>query len=86
MLTFHWLLTVAAVFVATVALIRARRANKRLERLTETYWELRYDHGQLRARLDRLEPPPSASPTGGQSDQAPKSGNVQFVPLSSLKR
>jgi hypothetical protein len=86
LLTFHWLLTVAAVVVATVALIRARRANKRLERLTETYWELRYDHGQLRARLDRLEPQAPASQTDGQSAQAAKSGNVQFVPLSSLKR
>ena len=45
MLTFQWLLTVAAVVVAVVALAKARRATKRLERLTETYWELRYDHG-----------------------------------------
>jgi hypothetical protein len=85
-LTFHWLLTVAALVVAAVALVRARRANKRLERLTETYWELRYDHGQLRARLDRLEPHASPSPVADQGAPPAKSGSVQFVPLSSLKR
>jgi hypothetical protein len=85
-LTLYWLLTVAAIVIATVALVRARRANKRLERLTETYWELRYDHGQLRARLDRLDPPSSASSAESQDAPPAKSGNVQFVPLSSLKR
>jgi hypothetical protein len=85
-LTLHWLLTVIAVVVAVVALVRARRATKRLERLTETYWELRYDHGQLRARVDRLDPQASASPAGDQGAPPAKSGSVQFVPLSSLKR
>ena len=82
MLTFHWLLTVAAILVAVVALARARRANKRLERLTETYWELRYDHGQLRARVAKLDP--EAAP--GPAEPAPKPGGANFVPLSSLKR
>ena len=81
MLTFHWLLTVAALLAAALALVRARRATKRLERLTESYWELRYDHGQLRARVARLDPetgPPPAEPS--------KPGGTAFVPLSSLKR
>ena len=86
MLTLHWLLTVVAILVAAVALVRARRANKRLERLTETYWELRYDHGQLRARLDRLDPQTSASPPTPHGEPPDKPGNVNFVPLSSLKR
>ena len=86
MLTLHWLLTVAAIGVAIVALIRARRANRRLERLTETYWELRYDHGQLRARVDRLDPQSSSSPAATQVDRPAKAGSVNFVPLSSLKR
>jgi hypothetical protein len=85
-LTLHWLLTVAAIVVAAVALIRARRANKRLERLTETYWELRYDHGQLRARVDRLDPQASASPQTAHGNPPAKPGTVNFVPLSSLKR
>ena len=82
MLTLHWLLTVAAVLVAALALARARRATKRLERLTESYWELRYDHGQLRARVARLDPEARATPT----EAAPQAGGTAFVPLSSLKR
>jgi hypothetical protein len=81
LLTLHWLLTIVAVLVAVWALARARRVTKRLERLTESYWELKYDHGQLRARVERLDP---ASPTP-PSDPAPRAGATAFVPLSSLK-
>jgi hypothetical protein len=83
LLTLHWLLTVAALVVAVVALAQARRAARRLERLTETYWELRYDHGQLRARVAKLDPEAAAP---AQSEPAPKPGGTNFVPLSSLKR
>ena len=83
MLTLHWLLTTFAVLMAALALARARRVTKRLERLTESYWELRYDHGQLRARVARLDPEAPATPTADASQQ---SGSTQFVPLSSLKR
>lgn len=83
----QWLLTGAAFLAGGVALIRARRASKRLERLSEAYWELRYEYGQLSARLARLEQPlatdpPAASPPIGGRD----AGVVGFVPLSSLKR
>ena len=82
MLTLHWLLAGAAVIVALAAWAKARRLAKRLERLTESYWELRYEHGQLRARVNRLDP--DSLPAG--ADAAP--GGVPataFVPLSSLK-
>ena len=81
MLTFLWLLTGAAVVAAAAALIKARRLAKRLERLTESYWELRYEHGQLRARLNRIDPDPAAAPEPPQ-----QSGTTAFVPLSALKR
>ena len=81
MLTLHWLLTGTAVVVACAALAKARRLAKRLERLTETYWELRYDHGQLRARVAKLDA--DAAP---DSEPAGKPGSTNFVPLSSLKR
>ncbi len=55
-MTLHWLLTGAALVLAGAALLVARRQSKRLERLTESYWELRYEHGQLRARVNRLDP------------------------------
>jgi hypothetical protein len=83
LLTLHWLLTTFAVLIAALALARARRVTKRLERLTESYWELRYDHGQLRARVARLDPEAPVTPAG---DALPQSGATQFVPLSSLKR
>ena len=82
MLTLHWLLTGAAVVIAVTALAKARRSAKRLERLTETYWELRYEHGQLRARVAKLDPE-SAPP---QPEPARSPGSANFVPLSSLKR
>jgi hypothetical protein len=82
LLTLQWLLTGAAVLAALASLTKARRLAKRLERLTESYWELRYEHGQLRARVNRLDPeqPVAAEPpqTAGTT--------TAFVPLSSLKR
>jgi hypothetical protein len=69
----------AALVTAVVAILRARALGKRLERLSESYWELRYENGQLRSHLTRLE---------GQSD--PPAGTVPspavFVPLSSLRK
>jgi len=80
--TFHWLLTGVALVVAAGAWLKARRLAKRLERLTESYWELRYEHGQLRARVTRLDPEESATPP-----EPPRpAGTLAFVPLSSLKR
>jgi hypothetical protein len=82
LVTFHWLLTVAALLIALTAWAKARRLTKRLERLTESYWELRYEHGQLRARVNRLDPEqPSGTP-----EPAMPAGATAFVPLSSLKR
>ena len=82
MLNFHWLGTGAAVILALAAWSRARRLAKRLERLTESYWELRYEHGQLRERVNRLDP--EMLPAGGDSAPAGAPGTA-FVPLSSLK-
>jgi len=81
LLTLLWLLAVAAVLAAVSAWAKARRVAKRVERLTESYWELRYEHGQLRARVNRLDPespPPVAEPP-----RTPAAG--AFVPLSSLR-
>jgi hypothetical protein len=83
-LTLPSLLTVAALITAAVALVRARRTAKRLERLTESYWELRYEVAQVRARVARLEPP-AAEPTNAEPGAAADS-TTTFVSLSSLKR
>ena len=81
MLTLHWLLTGAALVLAGAALFVARRQSKRLERLTESYWELRYEHGQLRARVNRLDPE-----AAGRRPHAAEPPAANFIPLSSLKR
>jgi hypothetical protein len=81
-LAFQWWFTGGAVLAAVAALARARHVAKRLERMSESYWELRYELGQLRARVNRLDPekqPPVSDPA-----QAPPA--TAFVPLSSLKR
>ena len=76
-----WLLTVAALVAGVAAWAKVRRLARRLERLTESYWELRYEHGQLRSRLNRLDPDePAGKPA------AASGGTTAFVPLSSLKR
>ena len=75
-----WLLTIAALFMGMTAWIRARRLARRLERLTESYWELRYEQGQLRSRINRLDPDEP------QVAEAAPRGTTAFVPLSSLKR
>ena len=71
-----------AMLVALAALAKARRLATRLERLTESYWELRYEHGQLRARVNRLDPDQAAA----ASDAPAPAAATHFVPLSSLKR
>jgi len=76
------LLAGAALLFALGAFLRARRVAKRLERLTESYWELRYEYGQLRARVSRLEPPTAEHDA---QEQAGQSG-ATFVPLSSLTK
>jgi len=78
-----WCVTGAALVLALVAWSKARRIGRRLEQLTEMYWELKYQHGELRAQLQRSpgrEPDADATPT-------PRSQPADaFVPLTSLKR
>jgi len=73
---------VAAIAVAGLALMRTRRVSRRLDRLTESYWELRYEYGQVRARLARLEG--SNDPEPATPSAAPPA--TAFIPLTSLKR
>jgi hypothetical protein len=83
LLTLQWFASGAALVVAIMAFLRARRLSRRLDRLTESYWELRYDYGQLRSRLSQLEPSDPEAPPAPERE-AP--GQTAFVPLSSLKR
>jgi hypothetical protein len=46
------------------------------------YWELKYQQGELRVRLQRMEGEPPSPP----SQAAPGQPGESFVPLTSLKR
>ena len=38
------------------ALVSVRRLSRKLDALTQSYWELRYDYTRLRSQLARLDP------------------------------
>jgi hypothetical protein len=80
----YWALTGAALLLAAFALARARAAARCCERLTDSYWELRYEYGQLRARLARLEGGAEADVTA--TVETARAAPATFIPLSSLKR
>ena len=88
MSTFNLIAAGVAILLAGFAMFRSRSAARRAERLAESYWELRYEIGQLKVRINRLEsaaglsePEPEASVAAPQA--MPK---TSFVPLSSLKK
>lgn len=68
--------------VAFVAWGQARRTAKRLEQLSEMYWELKYQQGELRARVQRID---GEMPASSPSPSPPEPQPDGFVPLSSLK-
>jgi hypothetical protein len=85
LLNLQWLLVGAALLMAAMALVWRRRTTKRIERLSQSYWELRYELGQLNARVGRLEPP--ADPNGpDRVADMPAQPASNFVPLSSLRK
>jgi hypothetical protein len=84
-LTLGWILTVLALAAAALALLRTRQLSRRLDRLAESYWDLRYEYGQLHARVVRLEPADEAGSHGPPQAQQPQT-TTAFVPLSSLRR
>jgi hypothetical protein len=84
LLTILWLTATVALAAAILALLSVRRAARQAEQLSEAYWQLRYEHGQLMSRVVRLEP----SEAGHQPEPtaAPSTRVSTFVPLSSIKR
>lgn len=62
-----------ALALAALALAASRRQARELARLTEMYWQLKYEHGELKAAVAPPEPPAPAPKT-------------TFVPLGAVKR
>jgi hypothetical protein len=75
-----WLTAATGWVLAFGAMALARRVSRRLAQLTEQYWELKYEQGELKARVKAIAPTPeevaAAEPAVQQT----------FVPLSSIKR
>lgn len=74
-----WLVAGFAVLLALLALGMARQASRRIDALSHSYWELRYQYGELRAKLAQLDP-------SQRQEHTVASPGDSFVPLSSLKR
>jgi hypothetical protein len=81
-----WFIAGAALVAAVVAWVVARRTARRVAELSEMYWELKYQHGELRAQLLQSQAPRR---TGAEAVPSPAAGGKPpdvFVPLTSLKR
>jgi predicted NAD/FAD-dependent oxidoreductase len=68
-----WIVASLALLIAAGTLFYARGLAQKLAHVTEMYWQLKFDHGELKAKLDPSVP---ATPAPQQT----------FVPLSSMKR
>ena len=79
-----WFLVVLALLVALLACAWARRVARKLEALTQSYWELRYDYTRLRSQVARLDPEQQQEPVA--PEPPPQSASVSFVPLSSIRK
>ena len=78
-----WVVAGLALLVAVVALSSARRLSRRLDALTQSYWELRYDYTRLRSQVARMDP---EQVDESAEAPAPAPASVSFVPLSSIKK
>jgi hypothetical protein len=68
-----FVLTLSALVFATAAFVMVSRLERRVRDLSEMYWQLRYEHGELKAAVTPAEPP---APAVQQT----------FVPLAQIKR
>jgi hypothetical protein len=76
-----WIVAAFAAAVALGSIALVRRLRRRLDVLTQSYWELRYELTTLRERVARLDP--EQPKDAGR--EAPSSTSVAFVPLTSLR-
>jgi hypothetical protein len=77
-----WVVAGLALLIGVAALSATRRLSRRLDSLTQSYWELRYEFTRLRSQVSRLDPE-QAEPAESAPEPA---SQVAFVPLSSIKK
>ena len=76
-----WVVASLALVLALAALRAGRRASRRVDALTQSYWELRYDYTRLRSQVARIDPEQAQEPP-----EPPQAASVSFVPLSSIRK
>jgi hypothetical protein len=81
-----WGVAGLALLVAAVALSSARRAARKLDALTQSYWELRYDYTRLRSQVTHLASLAGADEESGAATPPPADPGVTFVPLSAMRK
>jgi hypothetical protein len=82
-MTLQWFVTGASLLAALVAWVQARRTARRLDQLSQMYWELKYQHGELRVEMERMT---GRGASAGQAPAPAAPAPAAFVPLASLKR
>lgn len=75
-----WFVAGSGWVLALAALVTARRLSRRLDVLSQQYWELKYEHGELKARMRGVAPTPEEVEASRPPVQQ------TFVPLTSIKR
>ena len=80
-----WVVTGAALVLAVVALIKARRAAARLTQLSDMYWELKYQHLEFKKQVERISGT-NTNDVAAPSPSPPQNPRESFVPLTSLRR
>ena len=77
-----WVIAAGALLLAAAAWARAGRVARKLETMTQSYWELRYDYTRLRSQVSRLDP----EQVEAVEPAPPPAATVSFVSLSSMKK
>ena len=85
-MTFLWIVTGVSLVVALVAWRQARRTARRLEQVTQMYWELKYQQGALRVQVQRVTPPGATPSSPAPTAPGQPGPGDSFVSLASLKR
>ena len=75
-----WIVSGASCLMALAALATARRLSRRLGHLSEQYWELKYEHGELKSRIKAI------APTAEETARSQPPVQQTFVPVSSIKK
>ena len=79
-----WVVAGVGLLLALAGLAWVRRVSRRLDALTQSYWELRYEYTRLRSQLSSLDP--AQASLSAPETTPPAAPTVSFVPLSTIRK